>query len=87
METTINTKIMKVYNFNSQEQAEREACRETAEDWMYGECFEVENVTYQYYTDNGKNVMLEITVDTITMFSITHIDLINGETTVYRWAD
>ena len=83
METTINTNNMKVYNFKSQAQAEREACFATAEDWMYGECFEVGNTTYQYYTDYGKNVMLEITVDTISMFSITQIDLRNGDTTVY----
>lgn len=83
MNATINTTNMKVYNFKTQSEAEREACRSTAEDWMYGESYQVENTTYQYYTEHNKNVMLEITVDTISVFQITQIDLRRGDARVY----
>lgn len=87
METKINTKNMTVYNCKNQEQAEREACFATAEDWMYGDKYEVDNTTYQYYIDpaaNNMNVMLEITVDTISVFQITQIMLQTGEITVFN---
>lgn len=90
MTNTINTtNIVKVYNCKSQYEAERNACRATAEDWMYGESFEAGMTKYQYYIDpaTDENVMLEITVDTISVFQITQIMLQSGETTVYNVAD
>ena len=84
--TNLNNNLMKVYNCKSQTQAERDAGRATAEDWMYGQSFEVDHTSYQYYVDpaTGENVMLEITVDTISVFQITQIMLKSGETTVYN---
>ena len=89
MTTTTNTNLVKVYNCKSQRQAETDTCRATAEDWMYGQSFEVNHTSYQYYIDpaTGENVMLEITVDTISLFQITQIMLRSGETTVYNWAN
>ena len=89
MNTTINTtniNVVKVYNCKSQYEAEHDAGRATAEDWMYGNVIEVNGVTYQYYIDpaTNENVMLEITVDTISVFQIVQIMIKSGEATLYN---
>ena len=84
---TTTTNLVKVYNCKTQEQAEDDACLATAEDWMYGEGYLLGvNTKYQYYVDpvTDQNVMLEITVDTISMFQITQIDLIKGDIRIYN---
>ena len=86
MNATIKSNNVEVVKVKSFEKAEREACFETAEDWMYGESFEVDGVEYQYFIDpsTNQNVMLQITIDTISISQITQIYLVDGTTKIWQ---
>ena len=67
--TTTNTTIVKV---NSFEQAERDACRTTAEDWMCEEVFNENGIEVLSFFDpaTDKQVMIQTTVNGIAVIQV-----------------